>query len=80
MTTDSEVYVKIWKFDDSNKAVNENKNFWKITDVMYNGGKLSLENCIDNELKISSISAWKTRIVENYTGTNDVNDNKDCPE
>ena len=80
MTTDSEVYVKIWKFDDGNKPVNENKNFWKITDVMCNGGKLSLENCIDNELKISSISAWKTRIVENYTRTNDVNDNKDCPE
>ena len=80
MSTDSDMYVKIWKFDDGNKAVNENKNFWKVTDVLFNGGKLSLVNCIDNKLKISSISAWKTRIVENYTGNRDFNDYKDCPE
>ena len=56
--------VKVNIFDDGNISVPNQNNIWRVTDIIFNGDKLQLENCIDPTLKILSISAWKVRIIE----------------
>jgi len=55
--------VEIRTFDDGNQRFQHYTNKWKIMEKMYNGGKLKLMNCDQNDIIINSISAWKTRIM-----------------
>ena len=55
--------VEIRTFDDGNQRFQHYTNKWKIMEKMYNGEKLKLMNCEQNEIIINSISAWKTRIM-----------------
>ena len=59
--------VTINIFDDGNTKYkylcNLEKNKWKITKKMFNGSKVELINVIDKEIKIKSISTWKTRKI-----------------
>ena len=54
--------IIIHTFDDGNQRFRNFPNEWKVTKVMYNGGKLELVNNIDNEVQIYSISTWKVRL------------------
>ena len=54
--------IIIHTFDDGNQRFINFPNEWKVTKVMYNGGKLELVNNIDNEVQIYSISTWKVRL------------------
>jgi hypothetical protein len=71
--------VIIHTFDDGNQRFRNFPNEWKVTDVMYNGGKLELVNNSDNEVEIYSISAWKVRLniadSDNATEADSDNDN-----
>ena len=58
-----ETEVEIHNFDDGNQRFQHYTNKWKIIEKMYNGGKLKLMNCDQNDIIINSISAWKTRIM-----------------
>ena len=58
-----ETEVEIHTFDDGNQRFQHYTNKWKIIEKMYNGGKLKLMNCDQNDIIINSISAWKTRIM-----------------
>ena len=59
-------HVRIIIFDDGNIPFQSFNNIWKVTNIKFNGDKLELENYIDSTLKISSISAWKVRKIENF--------------
>ena len=54
--------VLIHTSDDGNHRFKMYDNEWKIINIMYNGGKLELSNCKDTNIKINSISSWKTRL------------------
>jgi hypothetical protein len=54
--------VEIHTFDDGNQRYKEYDNKWKIIETMFNGGKLKLMNCDQNDIIICSISAWKTKL------------------
>jgi len=41
-------------------------NEWIITKKMFNGSKVELTNVHNKEIKISSISSWKTQPVEEF--------------
>jgi len=56
--------IMIHTFDDGNQRYKMYCNEWKITNIMYNGGKLELLNVKDNDVKIYSISSWKTRLCK----------------
>jgi hypothetical protein len=56
--------VFIHTFDDGNNRFKKYLNKWKIEDTMYNGSKLKLINTCDTDIKIVSISTWKTRLCE----------------
>ena len=56
--------VEIHTFDDGNHRYKAFDNKWKIIDTMFNGGKLKLMNCDQNDIIICSISAWKTRLEQ----------------
>jgi hypothetical protein len=53
--------VEIHTFDDGNQRFKAFDNKWKIIDTMFNGGKLKLMNCDQNDIIIFSISSWKTK-------------------
>ena len=54
--------IEIHTFDDGNQRYKQYNNKWKIMEKMFNGGKLKLMNCEQNDIIINSISAWKTRL------------------
>jgi len=56
--------VKIIVFDDGNGDFKIYPNEWNITKTMFQGGKLELTNVHIKEIKIRSISKWKTRQIE----------------
>ena len=62
--------VTITLFDDGNTRYKYlcdlEMNKWKITKKMFNGSKVELINAIDNEIKIKSISTWKTQKIMDY--------------
>lgn len=53
-------FVKITTFDDGNNKYEFYQNKWKVTALMFGGGKVALENVNDPKVKIPSISSWKT--------------------
>ena len=55
--------IEIHTFDDGNQRYKQYNNKWKIMEKMFNGGKLKLMNCEQNDIIINSISAWKTRLI-----------------
>ena len=55
--------VKIDIFDDGNDKYKSFPNKWKITKRMFYGEKLELINVYNHEIKINSISTWKTRVI-----------------
>jgi len=55
--------VEIRTYDDGNQRFQHYTNKWKIIEKMYNGGKLKLMNCEQNEIIINSISAWKVYLI-----------------
>jgi hypothetical protein len=55
--------VEIRTFDDGNQRFQHYTNKWKIMEKMYNGGKLKLMNCEQNDIIIYSISSWKARLI-----------------
>ena len=56
--------VKITVFDDGNQSLKQNENIWTITNTMFHGSKVELINAIDKNIKIRSISTWKTERIE----------------
>ena len=56
--------VKITVFDDGNQSLKQHENIWTITNTMFHGSKLELINAIDKNIKIRSISTWKTERIE----------------
>ncbi len=70
----SERIVKIHTFDDGRQRFQCYTNKWRITDTMFNGGKLELTNVYQPEIKINSISSWKVT-VEKIEKNNYVHDN-----
>ena len=46
-------------FDDGNEKYQYYPNKWVIIDTMYDGGKVRLQNKINSEIIINSISRWK---------------------
>ncbi len=57
--------VEIIVFDDGNDEFKGYENRWAITKKMFNGGKVELKNVANKNIKIRSISAWKTRKISN---------------
>lgn len=57
--------VEIIVFDDGNDEFKGYENRWAITKKMFNGGKVELTNVTNQNIKIRSISAWKTRKISN---------------
>jgi hypothetical protein len=55
--------VEIIVFDDGNDEFKGYENRWTITKKMFNGGKVELTNVADQNIKIRSISSWKTRKI-----------------
>ena len=55
--SNSNSLYKINIFDDGNEKYKQHHNIWEIYSVWR--GKVSLINTINNEIKITSISAWK---------------------
>ena len=56
--------VTIHTFDDGRGDFKKYINKWIITKKMFNGSKVELTNVHNKEIKISSISSWKTRPIE----------------
>ena len=56
--------VTIHTFDDGRGDFKKYINEWIITKKMFNGSKVELTNVHNKEIKISSISSWKTRTIE----------------
>ena len=56
--------VTITVFDDGRGDFKKHINEWKITKKMFNGSKVELTNVHNKEIKISSISSWKTQPIE----------------
>lgn len=57
---------KINVFDDGNQDLkNSYENIWLIIGTN-NRGKIRLQNIIDNEVILSSISAWKVELLDLY--------------
>ena len=57
--------VEIIVFDDGNDEFKGYENKWTITKKMFNGGKVELTNVANQNIKIRSISTWKTRKISN---------------
>ena len=57
--------VEIIVFDDGNDEFKGYENRWAITKKMFNGGKVELTNVANQNIKIRSISSWKTRKISN---------------
>ena len=58
--------VTIIVFDDGRGDFKKHINEWIITKKMFNGSKVELTNVHNKEIKISSISSWKTQPVEEF--------------
>jgi len=58
--------VTITVFDDGRGDFKKHINEWIITKKMFNGSKVELTNVHNKEIKISSISSWKTQPVEEF--------------
>ena len=58
--------VTIIVFDDGRGDFKKHINEWIITKKMFNGSKVELTNVHNKEIKISSISSWKTRPIEEF--------------
>ena len=56
--------VTIHTFDDGRGNFKKYINEWIITKKMFNGSKVELTNVHNKEIKISSISSWKTEPIE----------------
>jgi hypothetical protein len=56
--------VTIHTFDDGRGDFKKYINEWIITKKMFNGSKVELTNVHNKKIKISSISSWKTRTIE----------------
>jgi|APSaa5957512493_1039668.scaffolds.fasta_scaffold105595_1 hypothetical protein len=56
--------VTIHTFDDGREDFKKHINEWIITKKMFNGSKVELTNVHNKKIKISSISSWKTRTIE----------------
>lgn len=56
--------VAIHTFDDGRGDFKKHINEWIITKKMFNGSKVELTNVHNKEIKISSISSWKTEPIE----------------
>lgn len=54
--------VKINVFDDGRREFEQYINQWKITKVMFGGGKIELINVHDETIKINSLSSWKATL------------------
>ena len=46
-------------FDDGNQKYISYANVWVIIDEMFDGGKVKLQNALNKNIIISSISKWK---------------------
>ena len=58
--------VTIIVFDDGRGDFKKHINEWIITKKMFNGSKVELTNVHNKEIKISSISSWKTQPIEEF--------------
>ena len=58
--------IEIHTFDDGNQRYKAFNNKWKIIDTMFNGGKLKLMNCENDDIIIYSISTWKTKLLKKF--------------
>ena len=56
--------VKITVFDDGHQELKQHENIWTVVKTMFNGGKVQLINSVDKNIKIRSISTWKTKRIE----------------
>lgn len=54
--------VEINTFDDGNEPYRAYRNSWRVTSVWR--GKVGLANTTSPDVVISSISAWKVRLLE----------------
>jgi hypothetical protein len=61
----SEIVI-ITVFDDGRGDFKKYINEWIITKKMFNGSKVELTNVHNKEIKISSISSWKTQSIEEF--------------
>ncbi len=50
-------------FDDGNEKYKSYVNQWLIISKMFNGGKVKLQNNINKDIIINSISYWKIIIL-----------------
>jgi len=57
-------YFKIDVFDDGNDIHKNLSNVWLMTDIKYNGSKLTLKNVNNPDIIINTISAWKTTEID----------------
>ncbi len=53
--------VSIWQFDDGLQEFKNYTNKWVVINYKFSGAKLVLQNFYNENIKISSISEWKTR-------------------
>ena len=56
--------VTIIVFDDGREDFKKHINEWIITKKMFNGSKVELTNVHNTNIKLNSISSWKTRPIE----------------
>ena len=57
-------YRKIKIFDDGRQKYKDLENVWIVVLSKFNGGKLILENAVNNDIVINTISTWKTEIIQ----------------
>jgi len=56
--------VKITVFDDGHQELKQHENIWTVVKTMFNGGKVELIHSVDKNIKIRSISTWKTELID----------------
>jgi len=56
--------VKITVFDDGHQELKQHKNIWTVMKTMFHGSKIELINSVNKNIKIRSISTWKTERIE----------------
>ena len=61
-TPDMTIVYEITSFDDGNEKYEKYVNQWYIFGIML--GKIAIANARDPTIRIDSISAWKTDIIE----------------
>jgi hypothetical protein len=58
--------VRIIVFDDGNQKFKHHENIWTVVKTMFDGDKVGLINSMDKDIKIASISTWKTERIDDY--------------